>query len=391
MLVLILLAALSPMIFLPKLIGPLTSESHAESKWLDGLRGLAATIVALNHAPLVLINLNLVPKEFYFNQTEISLFRFFGSFGVQIFFCITGVLFAGKIFKSEDIEWVSFFRKRIYCIVPAYFFACTVALTVALWHTWPLNQPKIELASSLPALFSFGMLPLPDINGLNMAHLIGINWTLAIEWRFYLLMPILVVLFKGMKRLALVLLFLFAASDTYITGASSWVYFISGAVCVPVMKMKFSKQVKVVFYALMLSVIVAYCLYWWKFVDYGYERWALMTMLFLSVVVTRPVLLKISPLVAMGTVSYSFYLFHSMTLFILFDFCNSYLFDVAALSVREFTLLAGASLAAATLLATASYMSIERPFMKAATRRSATSRELNEGRNEANDRNVQEN
>ena len=342
---------------------------------------MAATIVALNHAPLVLINLNLVPKEFYFNQTEQSLFRFFGSFGVQIFFCITGVLFAGKIFKSEDIEWISFFRKRIYRVVPAYFFACTVALAIAVWHTWPITQPQIEIVSSLPSLFSFGILPLPSINEFKMGHLIGINWTLAIEWRFYLLMPILVVLFKGMKRLALLLLFLFAASDAYITGASSWIYFISGAICVPVMKMTFNKQVKSLFYLLMASVIVAYCLYWWKFVDYGYERWALMTMLFLSFVVTRPALLKTYPLVAMGTVSYSFYLFHSMTLFTVFAICNRYLFDVTSLSVKEFTLLAGAALAMATLLATASYMSIERPFMRTASRTVLPPGQLNTERN----------
>ena len=90
--------------FLSCFIPQLTKDSHANTNWLDGLRGIAAILVALNHVSLVIVNLMYMPKSFYFPLKEAGLFDFLGSIGVQMFFCITGVLFAKKIlFASESL------------------------------------------------------------------------------------------------------------------------------------------------------------------------------------------------------------------------------------------------------------------------------------------------
>jgi peptidoglycan/LPS O-acetylase OafA/YrhL len=66
----------------------------------------------------------------------------------------------------------------------------------------------------------------------------------------------------------------------------------------------------------------------------------------------------------MGSVSYSFYLLHSMVLVAVFQLCHVYWFDVTKLSLRPFTLLAGAALSISVCLAALSYLYIERPLMR---------------------------
>ncbi|MFY9589624.1 acyltransferase family protein [Rickettsia endosymbiont of Halotydeus destructor] len=143
---------------LSRLIPILSSEAHPESKWLDGLRGIAAMLVALTH-----VQVHIIKQEY-------TLFHFTGALGVQLFFCITGMLFAHKIIYAKVIDWTLFYKKRLLRIVPAYFCACIVALMLTLWSTWPVKQSLLGILPELPKLLSFGLLPLPIINGFNLAN-----------------------------------------------------------------------------------------------------------------------------------------------------------------------------------------------------------------------------
>ncbi|MBJ2204465.1 acyltransferase family protein [Pseudomonas carnis] len=67
-----------------------SAEVKHEYKFINGLRGLAAIFVFVNHAPFVLINLGV--KNTVFSAWG-QIYPNLGSFGVQIFFCITGFLF----------------------------------------------------------------------------------------------------------------------------------------------------------------------------------------------------------------------------------------------------------------------------------------------------------
>jgi peptidoglycan/LPS O-acetylase OafA/YrhL len=370
MLVVLFVSALLPMFFLPYLFPALTEDAHQETRWLDGLRGIAATTVALNHAPFVLVNLKVVPKVFVF-QHQI-LFSFFGSIGVQVFFCITGMLFTSKLLFSDEVNWTSFFRKRLRRTVPGYFSACALALAIAVWYSFPVKQPIGEILVALPQILSFGLMPLPAFNGFHLGRLLGVNWSLAIEWRFYAVLPILFVLVRDLRSLALIAIVAFAIFDSVLSGKSTWAFFVSGAICAPLMYRSFGRKVRVASYAVMAVVLFVFARYWGEFSNYGPERLLLMTVLFSSIVIARPWALSIKPLVAMGAVSYSFYLLHSMVLFVLFEAFRRYAFDVATLSLISFTALAGATLAFATMLSTASYFYIERPFMRVTGKVSAS-------------------
>lgn len=284
------------------------------------------------------------------------------------------MLFANRVLLAEKVEWTSFYEKRIRRIVPAYFSACAIALMVAAFYSWPLNEDFFDISPKLPALLSFGLLPLPTINGFNFGRLLGVNWSLAIEWRYYAALPFLFILLKKTRVWGALFLVVFAVSDAWLTHSCSWVYFITGALCARLMYRREAESIRWAACAGMLVAVALYATYWSEFVDYGFERWMLMTALFVCAVVGRPGFLAGKTFVAMGSVSYSFYLLHSMVLFLLVYACHTYVVDVTTLTVKAFTLLAGGCLAVATLASTLSYLWVERPFHAPARKKAAMER-----------------
>ncbi|MBX7276854.1 hypothetical protein K2E95_15200 [Pseudomonas sp. ERGC3:01] len=84
---------------------------------------------------------------------------------------------------------------------------------------------------------------------------------------------------------------------------------------------------------------------------------------FVGLTISRPAILTVRTLVAMGSVSYSFYLLHCMILFLVFGITQHYFIDVGSLSIVSFALLAGATLSLSSIIATASYVFIEHRYM----------------------------
>lgn len=377
-LVFMFLCILMPMFLLPSMVPSIVSDIKTDSSWIDGLRGIAASIVALNHAPLVMINLHRDPKAFYYDLPLHPLFNFFGSVGVQIFFCITGMLFANKIMASDKIDWQDFYLKRVFRIAPAYFSACTIALCIALWYCWPVVGDLKNMIQYIPSIFSFGLMPLPEINGFNFNRLLGVNWTLAIEWRFYIALPFIFILMKYYKKTTLGLIVTFGFLDSYLTNSSTWVFFLSGAVCVPFMNKYFNGMVASCCSIIAISLVVFLSYNWNVFPSYGFARWLIISAIFFFIVIAKPALFKLRLVVSMGVVSYSFYLFHSMLIFAFFAILDRYCIDISTISLKNFTLLTGAILSLATVIASASYLVIERPFMKKAHHKKKTAPHVKE-------------
>ncbi|MGY2685111.1 acyltransferase family protein [Pseudomonas tolaasii] len=355
--------ALSPMIILPRLVPSLVPSEHPKTKWLDGLRGIAAVLVSLNHAPLVLINLAIVPHIFYMDIEDSKILKLFGAVGVQIFFCITGLLFASKILGSKPIDWTDFFIKRIRRIVPAFFAAAILALIIGAWYSWPLDVGVEEVLSGLPAMFGFGLLDMPVINGFNFARLLGVSWTLAIEWKFYLVLPVVYILIGKNKIVTIASLLVFAVCDLYINNASSWVYFISGGLCFFLASKEFNVKVRVLAGVVAAILFVAIFYRWNMKANYGLGEWLSVSAMFAALTISRPAPLTSKVLVAMGSVSYSYYLLHAMMLFFVIGAIHTYYADVGYISQRLFVVILGATLALSTLLSTVSFVFIERRFM----------------------------
>lgn len=366
---------LGAMFILSRALPVLVSDSHAKSQWLDGLRGLAAALVALNHAPMVLINALIIPKVFYFPVSMTPLFSLLGALGVQLFFCITGSLFAKKVMFAKSLDWADFFAKRVRRIVPAYFLVAFLALLIVWWMT-----RKLPLEwSSLPAVFSFGLIPLPTINGFELSRVLGVNWSLAIEWRFYMFLPIIFVFSRRYPIVVLCALTAFAVSDLALTQASSWSFFVIGAWGSLLMKREFSVWLRRGALVVAVAAVATLTLNWMGAPNYGLQRWATVAVLFAALAIARPKALMLKPFAALGTVSYSFYLLHAMTLFAAVTAFSRYGGDAGLLGIGGFMLLAGGALVLAAALATASYLLIERRFMRAAVKLSALSASIPAG------------
>ncbi|CRM44834.1 acyltransferase [Pseudomonas sp. 58 R 3] len=356
--------ALAPMFFLQKIIPSLIPQAHPKTRWMDGLRGVAAALVSLNHAPLVLINLVIVPKVFYFDLVDSSILSFFGAIGVQVFFCITGFLFAGKIFSKNPIDWTDFYAKRVRRIVPAFFLAGLIASIIGLWFSWPLVQKTSDIIPAIPAIFGFGLLPMPTINGFNFSRLLGVAWTLAIEWKFYFVLPIVYIAVCHDRKKSLSAIIAFAFIDLYLNDASAWAFFIPGALCALFSGKEFKHSTRIVAGLIALAIVIAMFYRIGAKANYGLEQWLTVSALFAALAISRPGILATRLFVALGTVSYSFYLLHAMTLFAVFAVIDRYIIGAGELTMVQFYLVAGGSLALASILSTASYLLVEKRFMQ---------------------------
>jgi len=190
---------------------------------LDNLRAFAIIFVFLFH---YFILSGAEPKW-------LPDFARFGWTGVDLFFVLSGFLISSQLFqeiKNEgQISLKNFFLKRVFRILPAYFF------TVALYFCLPFFREK----ESLPPLWKF--LTFTQNLDLNLKDegTFSHCWSLCVEEHFYLFLPLILMFIvsgKWMKRayLVLVLFFVFGIAiriysynDLYlpnVSDESNWMY-----------------------------------------------------------------------------------------------------------------------------------------------------------------------
>lgn len=124
---------------------------------IQALRGLAALFVIFQHVR----------------------FLNFGSFGVDIFFCISGFMIMFSTQKSTQF----FFRKRLIRILPLYYL-----MTIATYLMLILFPSMFEQTTHQPSYLIKSLLFIPfDIGGGVIQPLMRIGWTVNCEMFFYLL------------------------------------------------------------------------------------------------------------------------------------------------------------------------------------------------------------
>lgn len=151
---------------------------------LTGLRGIAAGWVALYHgwqvfgAPsLPLLGIDL---SFLFAA---------GYFGVDLFFVLSGFLLGMPLLHAIQRRgpWSAlghFWRRRCMRVLPAYWGQLLVLFGLALWTGAQVADWPLSLASHFSLttnLFPFDVVPLNRV-----------YWSLPVEWNFYMLLPVLV-------------------------------------------------------------------------------------------------------------------------------------------------------------------------------------------------------
>jgi peptidoglycan/LPS O-acetylase OafA/YrhL len=157
--------------------------------YIDGLRAIAVFGVLAYHAALHSRSENLYAAP----SSPIMLFLRQGCHGVDLFFVLSGFCLAYPTLRrlraerSTVFDVTGFFARRIVRIVPPYYAA--IALFVGLLFL----LPRVGLALPIPAMPHFSWLSVLRnalfLDG-NGEYLNGSFWTLAIEFRWYLLFPV---------------------------------------------------------------------------------------------------------------------------------------------------------------------------------------------------------
>ena len=146
---------------------------------MDGLRAIAALSVLLFHTVQ-----SFQAHQIAFGVDISFLFVYLAS-GVHLFFVLSGFLlfmpYARALLNGRPLpDTTSFYRRRALRILPAYY-VCLVAFTVIGLRQ---SAPEIgigDVVAHLVLLHDY----FPPYN----RSIVGVFWTLAIEWQFYLLLP----------------------------------------------------------------------------------------------------------------------------------------------------------------------------------------------------------
>jgi peptidoglycan/LPS O-acetylase OafA/YrhL len=173
---------------------------------IDGLRAIAVIIVMLLHC------------EFDFDGAESFAFGFIG---VDIFFVISGYLITSLMLRewenSRDISFKSFYERRARRILPSLFLLLLICLPIAFKLLSSVNL-QLFLDSALWSVFFSSNLYFISLGpeselGSPLVPLIH-TWSLAVEEQFYLVFPLILLLaLKYVRNLTLhLLLFLFVVS-----------------------------------------------------------------------------------------------------------------------------------------------------------------------------------
>ncbi|MFI5170986.1 MAG: acyltransferase family protein [Chitinophagales bacterium] len=182
---------------------------------IDGLRFFAISGVVLFHlfGLIAAVSLESTGGSFHFDNIAKLFFR--GQFGVQLFFVISGLVLGIPFFKmrfkrEKDLNLRSFYLRRLTRIEPPYFIVMIVLFfaNVYVAHALEFHEGSKSLLASLfySHNFIYGRHVLP--------YLTAVAWSLEIEIQFYLLMPLLSLIFlirenKLRRGLMVVLIILF--------------------------------------------------------------------------------------------------------------------------------------------------------------------------------------
>jgi peptidoglycan/LPS O-acetylase OafA/YrhL len=197
---------------------------------LDGLRGLAALMVAMHHAAIGRVWL----ADNEWGDARSLVLQLAGPAAVVLFFMLTGYLFWSKARKGNG--WVKpwkLWRGRLCRIAPLYLFSLLLVLLVAVGETGG-NWLTADHWKSLLRLLALGALKWQNVGPVNLnVYNAGVVWTLWYEWSFYLALPFMAWLSTGRKifGFALVAYVAAAAGLCFHVNLQPGLFFLLGMLC----------------------------------------------------------------------------------------------------------------------------------------------------------------
>lgn len=332
--------------------------------YIDGLRGVAATLVVCAHSWRLSYSESFERKWFY---DSLNFDHRLGAIGVQLFFCITGYLFISKLLKNKNQKWDRFFIARIRRLAPAYFFAVTILIFITFFKSSSFGIN--EVVSSVK-LYAFGLLGTDlSVPGFNGTELFSVLWSLPYEWKFYFMMPAIAACMyaRWTTILAIIAAALSIVVVIYLDGSSFGALFASGALAAYLDKkihLHSSWLRHFLFFGSLAILVYTTSI---DLNNYGIERLSVASLFFISVIISRPKILCDSALRFMGEISYSVYLLH-----IICYFAFASLFDIY-LSTASIPAYAFAFSIFTCIICSLSFKYIEHPFIKVSAPKTADS------------------
>ncbi|WP_201364791.1 acyltransferase family protein [Dictyobacter formicarum] len=168
-------------------------KKHNTIQVLDGFRAIAILLVISYHIEQK--NPSFIHK---FLHPQIGAPWTFGTSGVNLFFVLSGFLLfmpyaRALIFQAKWPSIRQFYLRRALRILPAYYIALAIDVVVF--------QPQYLQPDHWKQLFLFLILFM-DSTTTTYQQLNGPFWTLAVEWQFYMLLPLVMLGFLFvLKRL----------------------------------------------------------------------------------------------------------------------------------------------------------------------------------------------
>ncbi len=170
----------------------LQDPQHARLLPMEGLRGVAVTLVFLQHYAVQAQLVGLSPGS---TAVFASIARAYGNFGVELFFVLSGYLIYGTLVRRSP-PFLGFMARRCQRIYPAFLvvFALALALTLLAPDQAKLPHEPWRAAAMIGANLALlpGLFPIPRI--------VDVAWSLSYEIFFYVVTAA-VVLKAGMGRL----------------------------------------------------------------------------------------------------------------------------------------------------------------------------------------------
>ncbi len=167
------------------------TEQKERFHFLDGLRGIAASMIVIHHA----FTAQIIKAVAHLKVPVLTdFFTYFTQSGVDLFFVLSGVvLLRPYLRKQREFKTADYFYRRAKRIYPPYFFALLFgALVVWLNNTFPTWYNVNGLTAQFSWPETFRELFIVSFNGsyYNLAW-----WSLQIEIMFYLAAPLIIFVF----------------------------------------------------------------------------------------------------------------------------------------------------------------------------------------------------
>lgn len=295
---------------------------------IDGVRGFLAFFVFLHHSYIWSVFL----KTGQWKEPTSNLFNQFGQTSVALFFMITAFLFITKLImaKKEPINWDKYIKMRFLRLFPAYFVSILlVFFVVAILSNFQTNDSILSTFKNILGWLFFTIGGPNDINNVKNTYLIdaGVTWSLPYEWLFYLLLPLIAMLFKiniSKKKLVIYTsLFIAIAILNHVT-VKQFVPFFGGIISAIIIHKKTVpfKDKKYSFIILFLVFVLIYSF------NSGKDIIPLFfsTIIFMFIASGNSIfgILSNSFSRLLGQITYSLYLLHGIVLFIVFRFVIGY-------------------------------------------------------------------